>query len=218
MQQHKPDLEKVWRSLATQYSGDESLVTRLYQELVSHYSEPQRYYHNLDHIAALLQLYFQYEGELTKPQVVLLSIFYHDTVYVPGRSDNEHKSALLARRALAQLGAPANEVEEVSLYIRATRHHQLPGDADPDLKLFIDFDLSILAADREAYKAYVLNVRKEYGHLSSEDFTQGRSLFLQRMLRQAHIFYSDSFREKEVVARKNMNWELQVIPGIYSAR
>ena len=213
-----PDPAEVWRSLAIKYGSDGSLVTQSYRDLVSRYDEPQRYYHNLGHITALLQLYFQYENQLAQPDIVLFSIFYHDAVYMPGRSDNELQSALLAARALGQMGVPENSIEEVSLYIRATRQHQLPEDADPDLKLFIDFDLSILAADLEAYKEYVLRVRKEYGNLSDEHFTQGRSVFLQYLLQQEHIFYSNSFRAKEEVARKNIKWELQMSPGIYSAR
>lgn len=218
MLQHKPDLREVWTRPASKYSDDESLISRLYHELVSHYSEPLLYYHNLDHILALLQLYFQFESDLQKPDVVLFSIFYHDVVYAAGRSDNEYQSSLVAKRALEQLGAPSTVTEDVQLYILATRNHQLPADAHADLKFFIDFDLSILAAPREAYQEYVLKVRKEYGQISVEQFAQGRAAFLQLMLQQEHIFYTMSFRVKEETARKNMQWELQMGPGIYSAR
>lgn len=218
MHRHKPDLREVWRRLAAKYCDDESLVSRLYHELVSHYSEPLRYYHNLDHLTALLPLYFQYESDLQKPDVVLFSIFYHDVVYAAGRSDNEYQSSLVAQRALEQLGAPSTVTEDVQRFILATRHHQLPEDAHPDLKFFIDFDLSILAADRGAYQEYVLKVRKEYGHISVEQFAQGRAAFLRLMLHQEHIFYTMSFQVKEETARKNMQWELQMGPGIYSAR
>jgi predicted metal-dependent HD superfamily phosphohydrolase len=193
-------------------------VSGLYSELADHYGEPPRYYHNLYHIEALLQLYIRFENVLSKPDVVLFSIFYHDVVYVPGKADNEHQSALLAGRALKQLGVPAEIIAEVQQYIEATSSHRLSPTADEDLKLFIDFDLSILAAAKEAYRAYLLQVRKEYSHLSDGQFAQGRSVFLQRMLRQEHIFYTESFCFKEEEARKNMLWELQMNPGIYSAR
>lgn len=149
--------------------------------------------------------------------VVLFAIFYHDVVYVPGKGDNEYQSAVLAKRALEQLGVPSGMIEEVQHFIEATRQHKLPADADPDLKYFIDFDLDILSAEREAYLSYLINVRREYGHLPTGQFAGGRGAFLRSMLSQEHIFYTESFRAKEEKARKNMHWELQMSPGIYSA-
>lgn len=217
MQPSKPDLREQWRNLATRYSSDESLVDRLYSELVDHYGEPQRYYHNLVHIEALLQLYLKHERAIRNPDVVLFSILYHDVIYTPGRGDNEHKSAVLAGRVLEQLGVPAAINKEVQTYIEATTAHYLSKEADPDLKLFIDFDLSILATDRESYQAYLHNIRKEYGFLSTGQFALGRKAFLRGMLSKESIYYTESFCAKEEVARKNMQWELQMNPGIYSA-
>lgn len=218
MHPHTPDPRNAWRSLATRYSTDASLVDSLYRELVAHYCEPHRHYHTLDHITALLRLFVQFEADLKKPDIVLFSIFYHDVVYTPGRGDNEEQSAKLAFRALEQLGVPVNVIEAVRHYVLVTRHHQLTADADTDLKLFIDFDLSILAADLETYRTYLDGVRKEYAYLSVEQFAQGRSAFLQNMLSQEHIFYSNRFESKEEATRKNMQWELQMSPDIYSAR
>ncbi|HEY1113374.1 MAG TPA: hypothetical protein VGE66_07420 [Chitinophagaceae bacterium] len=169
------------------------------------------------HIEALLHLYFQYESEFHKGNVVLFSIFYHDVVYVPGKGDNEYQSAVLAKRALEKLGVRPEMIKEVQHFIEATSQHKLRDDADPDLKLFIDFDLSILAADQEVYKVYLINVRREYNYLPTEQFAWGRGAFLRSMLSQEHIFYTKSFRAKEEDARKNMQWELQMSPGIYSA-
>lgn len=218
MHPYRLDLWQTWNNLVSKYSADESLVAGLYKELLDHYREPHRYYHNLGHIEALVQLYVQQEGALRKPDVVLFSIYYHDVIYTPGRGDNEHQSALLAGNALKQLGVPATTIEEVQGYIEATRNHKLPPDAEPDLQLFIDLDLSILAAGREEYVAYLHNVRKEYSYLTTEHFALGRRAFLQQMLTQPTIYYTESFRDKEEAARKNMQWELQMNPGIYSAR
>jgi predicted metal-dependent HD superfamily phosphohydrolase len=212
-----PDLRELWSILASSYSSDESLVGRLYSELVEHYQEPHRYYHNLAHIEALLQLYFEQERAISKPDAVLFSILYHDVIYTPGRKDNEHQSAVLAGRVLMQLGVPAAINKDVQTYIEATFAHDLAPEADPDLKLFIDFDLSILAADRESYQVYLQNIRKEYSVLSIGEFTQGRKGFLRGMLSKKSIYYTESFRAKEEAARKNMQWELQMDPGIYSA-
>jgi predicted metal-dependent HD superfamily phosphohydrolase len=217
MHLHKPDLYDVWKSLAAHYTGNSMLIEILYSELADLYREPHRFYHNLDHVAALVQLYFQYEAELKKPDAVLFSIFYHDAVYTPGRADNEYQSAQLAQRSLVRMMVPAEIVTLVLVYIEATAKHKLSAAADHDLKLFIDFDLSILAADQSAYRAYLQGIRKEYGYLSDDLSEKGRSAFLQQMLQKEHLFFTESFRQKEEAARKNMLWELQMSPGIYSA-
>lgn len=213
----RPDPWAIWHKLACTYSADEQLVASLYQDLARQYSEPHRYYHTWDHIEFLLGWFDQYADRLEKQEVVLFSIFYHDVVYTPGRGDNEQQSALWAREALAQLTVPEEIIEDVVVYIQATSNHTLPPAAGPDLKYFIDFDLSILAADRPTYRDYLLNVRKEYGFLSPEAFASGRKAFIQAMLRKERIFYTEAFRSREEQARKNMQWELQMSPGIFSA-
>jgi predicted metal-dependent HD superfamily phosphohydrolase len=218
MTPHGPDTWDVWRNVVTRYTGDEGLMARLYKELEDHYSEPHRYYHNWVHIQALLQLYDLYKNMLINPDVVLFSIFYHDMIYTPGKGDNEYHSAQVAKNALEQLGVPAAAIEEVQGYINATKDHKLPPSAGTDLKFFIDFDLSILATERETYKTYLLHVRKEYSYLSDEHFAWGRKAFVLNMLSKEHIFYTESFRPKEETARKNMQWELEISPGIFSAR
>jgi predicted metal-dependent HD superfamily phosphohydrolase len=67
------------------------------------------------------------------------------------------------------------------------------------------------------YKNYILNIRKEYSQIATTQFTLGRKGFIQHLLSQQHIFYTQQFREKEEQARKNMQWELEMSPGIFSA-
>jgi predicted metal-dependent HD superfamily phosphohydrolase len=198
------DVKEVWNALALRYTADDILVNELYNNLVRHYTELQRFYHNLDHIEALLRLFVQYQDSLEGQDVVLFSIFYHDMIYIPSRSDNEYQSALVAQKALEQLGVPSDQIEEVKCYINTTSGHKVPQYAAQDLKFFIDFDLSILAAEQDLYKNYLLSIRKEYIFLSTEHFALGRKAFVQNLLRQPHIFYTEEFRTMESQARKNM--------------
>lgn len=211
------DVKEVWRALASRYTANENLVNELYNNLERHYSEPQRYYHNLDHIQALLRFFIQYQEKLAVPEVVLFSIFYHDLIYIPGRTDNEYQSALTAQKALEQLGVPLDIIEEVKSFINTTSGHKVPQYAPRDLRFFIDFDLSILAAEQHDYQDYLLLIRKEYGFLSTQQFASGRKAFILNLLEKPYIFYTREFQSMEAMARKNMQWELEMGPGIFSA-
>ena len=106
-----------------------------------------------------------------------------------------------------QLKVPVKVIEKCRKLIVATKDHGYQSDSDT--QLFIDIDLSILAADRALYKSYAYKCRKEY---SLPDFVYrfGRKRFLNGMLAREFIFSSGVFREqKEKVARKNIQWELE---------
>jgi predicted metal-dependent HD superfamily phosphohydrolase len=215
-----PDLsyiQRAWTDLAGNYCKDETIVKHLFGAIQEAYTGAQRYYHNLHHVENLLGLSATYGGALNHKDIVDFSIFYHDIVYVAGRGDNEYQSALVAEKALQQLGLQEEGIAQVRIFIQATSNHSHLPNADEDLKLFIDFDLSILAAEREVYKNYVLNIRREYGHIPSEQFALGRKGFIQHLLRQAHIFHTALFREREDQARKNMQWEVEMGAGMFSA-
>lgn len=171
-------------------------------------NEPHRFYHNAGHIYHLLTLYDEYKTKLDKKSVVVFSIFYHDAVYVPGRSDNEHKSAGMAEEKLKKLYAADDVIANVVAFILATKNHHAVTARDNDRKYFLDFDLSILAADKEAYAVYVKNIRKEYSFLPAEQFAAGRKAFVQNALRLPHLFFTPDFRRQEEAARQNLQREL----------
>lgn len=145
------------------FTGDagESALARL----LAVYSDTARHYHGAAHIAALLALSAAHRGALRDPVAVDLAILFHDAVYVPARNDNEARSALLAHHELTALGLPADRIETIARYIRATAHTTVATDethADSDLDHLLDFDLSILAAEPVDYDAYAAAIRREY--------------------------------------------------------
>jgi predicted metal-dependent HD superfamily phosphohydrolase len=212
-----PYIESIWYGLANKYCKDRDLLKELFIGIQNAYNEPKRFYHNLDHIEYLLRLSASFSDQITDKDAVNFSIFYHDYVYVTGKGDNEFQSAQVAQKALNQLGLSKSFIDRVQLYINTTSNNSNLLATDEDLRFFIDFDLSILAADREVYKNYILNIRKEYSQIATTQFTLGRKGFIQHLLSQQHIFYTQQFREKEEQARKNMQWELEMSPGIFSA-
>ena len=210
----KPDhLRSIWDELTGRYCNDSELITRFYQEIERKYTSGGRHYHNLHHIAALLRYCEQFAHELNDQDVVLFAVFYHDIIYNVLRKDNEPRSAQLAVKRLQALQVPAEKIAQVKLYIEATQTHAITTAVTHmgDLQLFLDFDMSILAADWEVYEAYTRQVRKEYRIYPDKLYYPGRKKFLEHCLQAQHIFQTEVFREKyEMMARENIRRELEI--------
>src|SRR5262249_29032264 len=125
---------------------------KLRDELVRAYAAPERHYHNLTHIEAMLDLMRRHEDALSDPQSVEVAISFHDAIYDTGRHDNEEKSADLAANRLAALLSP-DRIAYVVGMIRATAGHHVPDGLDDaqrhDCAVFLDMDLAILGSTPE---------------------------------------------------------------------
>jgi len=133
-------------------------INSLWHNLKKAYSAKSRHYHNLNHLATMIELFDIYHSNLKNPNEVLYSIFYHDYIYKTTRKDNELKSA---EHALAIL--PNDVLLDKQLVfdaICATQLHQ--HNEIEDINWLIDFDLKILSKDWEAYQTYCNQIRKEY--------------------------------------------------------
>lgn len=179
------------------------------------YDSPGRHYHAWSHIESCLT---EFQGALVdQPRVVLLAILFHDAIYIPGRRDNEERSAQLAMDTLAdhsRLGV--DEQEKVARLIRHTANHHAPRTLLHDEAVFLDIDLSVLGADDAAYRAYADGVRREFvsAAVTAEAFVAGRSRFLQGLLVREHIFATAWMRSRrEAAARRNIARELQELAG-----
>jgi predicted metal-dependent HD superfamily phosphohydrolase len=201
---------KRWGQLCSIYSGNKELIQELFDEIVKKYSSPERYYHTLRHIEALLKLSDDYSVHLADKGVIDFSIFYHDIIYNIPAVNNEGKSAALAVRRLQQLGVPYECTDRISLFIEATKDHKLKKVSNlSDLKYFLDFDLAVLGSEKNVYEEYALQVRKEYRIYPDILYYTGRRKFLSASLAQKHIYFTDEFRSRyEEHARRNMANEL----------
>ncbi|HEY0751039.1 MAG TPA: hypothetical protein VGD26_07780 [Chitinophagaceae bacterium] len=205
------DLEIYWAGLLSPFQPSKEVSDQLFSQLVKTYNEEGRHYHTIDHIEKLVHLADHYSDIIQKKTIVGFSILYHDIVYRPGMGDNEELSAERAEVSLNKLNVPPATIEEVKEFIITTKFHHSGEVTDPDLKYFLDFDLSILAAPREEYMQYVKNVRKEFAHLSDAHFAWGRRSFLQSILAKPFIYFTSEFRRLESDARENMNWEISEV-------
>ena len=174
-----------------------------YERLTAAYSEPQRHYHNQQHIAECLAEYEPARHLARQPAAVELALWFHDAVYDPKAGDNEENSAALARQCLAEAGASGALAEAVAKLVMATKSHQV--EADADAGLVVDVDLSILGKDEKRFSEYERQIREEYAWVPQPVFAARRAEILQRFVARPRIFATGWFWEKyERQARQNL--------------
>ncbi|WP_320778137.1 hypothetical protein [Streptomyces sp. CRN 30] len=172
------------------------------------WSEPQRRYHTVEHLTAVLDHVDTLREYAADPDVVRLAAWFHDAVYLPERSTNEERSARLAERALPEAGVDPERTAEVARLVRLTVTHD-PADGDRDGEVLCDADLAILAAPPAAYAAYTAAVRQEYHFVPDAGFRSGRAAVLRQLLGLPRLFRTPyGRREWEAAARANLSAEL----------
>lgn len=179
--------------------------------LLTRWQEPQRRYHTLTHLTAVLDRIDELAGHAGDPDVVRLAAWFHDAVYLPDRSENEERSARLAERALPEAGVSAERTAEVARLVRLTTSHA-PAPDDRDGQVLCDADLAILAAPPSAYAAYTAAVREEYHFVPNDAFREGRAAILRQLLALPSLFSTPHGKEKwEATARYNLSAELEML-------
>ena len=154
------------------------------------------------------------------PLALVLAAWFHDAVYEGAPGEDERRSEQLASTSLEPLVTAGlldgDELQMVSLLVRATATHELPESADlptgyepADIQFFLDADMAILAADSARYRRYLRGVRSEYSHFDDEAFHAGRTTFLRSILGRKRIFLSEEGLQLwEEPARANLSAEL----------
>ena len=179
-----------------------------WQQLASHYSEPHRHYHTLDHVAACLNWLDQYHHLAEDPLCIELALWAHDVIYDPRASDNEARSADWFAQHFADSALTDQQRARVHELILATIHPHPP--TDPDMALLQDIDLSILGAYAELYDRYEGWIRQEYAFVPEAAFRKGRGAVLQSFLDQDVIYHTAELRGRlELPARENLSLALE---------
>lgn len=187
------------------------LPSPVLHDLRARYAEPQRHYHTLAHIEHLLALLDEYRAQVRDRRLVALAIWFHDAIYEPKRTDNEARSAELARGVLSSLHEPAAIIEAVERMVLATAGHRWT-DGQADTALFLDLDLSILGAEPATYDRYVEQVRAEYSFVPGWLFRFKRGHLLRQWLARPALYFTEALRARfESAARANLSRELQAL-------
>jgi predicted metal-dependent HD superfamily phosphohydrolase len=180
--------------------------------LLDAYGVSSRAYHNLAHLAHCLAEFDAVRAHVADPVTAELAIWFHDSVYDPGRSDNELRSAEWARSVLSFLGATPGQIAAVQVIVMGTRHTDPPALADApeapavaDGALVADADLAILGQPQPAFDAYEQAIREEYRQVHDEGFRVARLSILKRLLARPRIYATLPFRARyETAARENL--------------
>ncbi|MFI6338334.1 hypothetical protein [Streptomyces sp. NPDC050535] len=181
--------------------------------LLTRWQEPQRRYHTVTHLTAVLDHIDVLEEYADAPDLVRLAGWFHDAVYLPDRSENEERSAHLAERALPEAGVSPTDTAEVARLVRLTVGHA-PTDDDRNGQVLCDADLAVLATPAPAYAAYTSAVREEYAFVPDEAFRTGRAAILRQLLDLPRLFRTPyGEREWERPARENLRTELARLDG-----
>lgn len=75
------NLKEIYTDLLLNIGFEENTIQQKWDDLEKAYSKKSRHYHNLKHIAAMIESFETYRDHLQNPNEILFSIFYHDFVY-----------------------------------------------------------------------------------------------------------------------------------------
>jgi predicted metal-dependent HD superfamily phosphohydrolase len=189
----------------------------LWAELVAHYAESDRAYHNLHHIEFCLGQFDEVRGLAVQPAIVEAAIWFHDAIYDPQRADNEEQSAAWAASVLAGAGAEPNIAQRVADLILATKHVRPP--TDDDMALLLDIDLAILGQPPALFEQYEQVIRQEYNWVGEGSYRSGRVAILQRFLDRKRIYATEPlYLRYEQQARANLTRSIDRLGNDWAVR
>lgn len=154
--------------------------------LKSEHAAPGRFYHNWNHVEALI--------EWSRPHEILgvlrTAAMFHDAVYDVSATDNEERSAELLKSMLPKS-------TERDMAIDCILHCKTPFMAEDNLgALFTDIDHAILGASRPAYMRYSSAVMAEYIEKHAVEVVQfGRAQFLEGLIKRGRVFRTEWFEQ-----------------------
>jgi len=173
------------------------------------YTSEGRYYHDLRHCKEVVVDLLNVPGGTVE---LVLAGAYHDFIYDPTgpKGDNEQRSADFAAKRADSWGYDGDEVHR--LIMLTVDHEPRPGDRIG--QLMCDADLIRFAI--EPYSAFVSqneDIRREYAHVSDEDWARGRPAVLLKYLVRNPFYYTLANRHSDratlniVRALREMGWK-----------
>ncbi len=206
--------QELWQLRSNSVIGEPYLnrqeIDRVFRLLVIAYTQPDRHYHNLQHIHHVLTILDRFPHRLQDPMSVALAAWFHDFVYDSRSIDNEIQSAKLAGELLQDIGLSSETIDRTQQLILATQGHQT-NIRDNDLCIFLDADLAILGTNPERYQIYARSIRHEYSWVSAELYREGRSRVLESFLQRQRLYHTELlFDELEARARLNIQTEIRL--------
>jgi len=208
--------QDIWQDVTKDYPRE--ACNRWWDVVSGRYAEPHRHYHTMAHITHMLNLAQEHRMRLRDFPLVCLAIIFHDIVYNPQAGDNEEQSAELFRRFSKDVKLQEERAQKGYDWIVATKTHSTiahtsvsnPGTLD--IHYLLDFDMSCIGFSLGDYLSQGSEIRREYCHLSDEEWTKGRIKFLGSLQKIPFIFATAIFREShESQAETNIQYDLEIL-------
>ncbi len=189
----------TWDSLNIQHDCAEKWS----RTITCKYNECHRFYHTLTHLMSMFALLDDYKDNCTNTSAISLAILFHDIIYDPTSKENEIESVKVFKDFCNDVQLNGVLENNVTDMILSTIDHN-PLTLDPDLLLFLDLDLSILASTD--YTTYSTNIRKEYSHVDESIYKSKRIQVLQHFIKREKLFFV--LGGLEMNARLNIKQEI----------
>jgi len=165
---------KIFHSILEIYVSPDSI-----KRLKALWNEKTRVYHDESHLRQIIfdiqnSVWFS-ELSLAEKHTLLLSAFFHDSIYDPKKKDNEDQSIKFFKKSY--IGKDAVMVQKVSGLIEATKHRKRP--MEKLQRIFWDADN---AGFKKGYKVLLDNekkIGKEYSYMTPIAYKESRIKFLK---------------------------------------
>lgn len=182
------------------------------EELYALYTEPHRFYHNIDHIERLLGLMEEQVSDWSAhwTQAIANAILFHDAVYY---LDSKHNEELSAAYAIGKIwnGQSAHNLKALERAIIATKSHTSERwDGEHiTIRMLLDFDLWDIGSDWTTFYQNTVKIRAEFFHVPVETFATNRIKFFDMLFGSKRIFRLATDREQQ--ARANIVKECKLL-------
>jgi predicted metal-dependent HD superfamily phosphohydrolase len=173
------------------------MTTDLLLELTRLYQRPDRHYHSLEHVAAMLHA----GREFPLDDVQTMAVWFHDAIYDPRSKRNEEDSAALAGERLRTAGWRPEDIDRVQRIVLDTKQHR---PTTPGAEAVLDLDLMSLALPWPEFARNTERIRAEYAHVPDADFRAGRAAFFAAMLQRERLYFTPFGARLEPLARANL--------------
>ncbi|MEK7628261.1 MAG: hypothetical protein AAB421_02480 [Patescibacteria group bacterium] len=194
---------RLWQRLGASTNGVSE-----HAELLRHYGDSTRAYHNLAHIGHCLEVLDAVHFGNGDSDIIELALWYHDVIYDSRGTDNEGRSIALFLERASSARLPESVQRSVVLCIEATRHREIA--TEMRARVTADIDLVILGTPDEQFDAYEVAIRKEYAWVPEDVFARERAKVLRHFLGRAQI-YSIPTLNKKYGLKARMNLERGVV-------
>lgn len=147
--------------------------------LLEMWNEPQRSYHNLDHLSNLREMIVKdfIDGKITEKimEKLLLTSLFHDIIYDPTRKDNELKSSEFFMSVC--LEKQNTDILEINQAILDTATHVA---TIPLSEKFNIYDMNIVERDYDSLLKWESGIFEEFSFAS--DYKERRLRFLESIV------------------------------------